>query len=71
MKKSIVLIIAASTLVLAGCCTTHRAARWEYKQLAPRVTDETLNKLAEEGWSVVAVGTDNGSSFYILKRAKK
>ena len=32
MKKSIALVIAASTLLLAGCSSTHHAAKqWEYK----------------------------------------
>ncbi len=71
MRKVIAIILAASVLGLAGCCLTHRVAKWEYKQVAPRVTDDTLNKLGDEGWSVVGVGTDNGISFYVLKRAKK
>ena len=76
MKKAITLIVAASTLWLSGCCTTHHVSKWEYKQLLPdrgstRATDDALNKLGEEGWSVVGVGNDNGVSIYILKRAKK
>ena len=31
MKKSIALIFAASTLFLAGCCTTQHVTQWEYK----------------------------------------
>ena len=31
MKKSIALMFAASTLFLAGCCTTPHATKWEYK----------------------------------------
>ena len=76
MKKTIALIVAASTLGLSGCCTAHHVSKWEYKQLPPdrgssRVSDDALNKLGEEGWSVVGVGNDNGVSIYILKRAKK
>jgi hypothetical protein len=71
MKKSIALIFVASTLFLAGCCTTHPTAKWEYKQLHGRISDDNLNKWANEGWSVVCFGTDQTGSFYILKRAKQ
>lgn len=38
MKKSIMLIFAAGTLILAGCCTTEHATKWEYKVVAaPRI----------------------------------
>ena len=38
MKKSIALIFAASTLILAGCCTTPHVTKWEYKvTVAPRL----------------------------------
>jgi hypothetical protein len=76
MKNTIALIVAASTLGLSGCCTAHHVTKWEYKQIEPskgtsRVSEDALNKLGDEGWSVVGVGNDNGISVYILKRAKK
>jgi hypothetical protein len=74
MKKSIALIFAASTLLLAGCCTTHQVTKWEYKQLnGSEVTDQALNKLGDEGWIVVDYSTGPGSAegFYILKRPKQ
>ena len=76
MKKTIALIVAVSTLGLSGCCTAPHATKWEYKQLVPdvgssRVSEDALNKLGDEGWSVVGVGNDIGISVYILKRAKK
>jgi hypothetical protein len=72
MKKSIALMFAAGTLFLGGCCTAPHHAKWEYKQSATQVSDATLNQWADEGWSVVCVGTDsNGGHFYILKRPKK
>jgi hypothetical protein len=72
MKKSIALVFMASTLFLAGCCTSHQATKWEYKQQYTQISDESLNKLADQGWSVVCVGTSaNGAHFYILKRPKK
>ena len=39
MKQSIALIFAASTLIMAGCCTTLHLTKWEYKvTVAPRLT---------------------------------
>ncbi len=70
MKKDIALMIAASALLFAGCCTTH-VTKWEYKQLYTQVSDDSLNKLGDEGWSVVACGTSQTGNFYVLKRAKK
>jgi hypothetical protein len=49
MKISVALIFAASTLLMAGCCSTPHVTKWEYKQSPTQVTDETLNKWADEG----------------------
>jgi len=68
MKKSIALVIAAGTLFLAGCCTTHRTVRWEYQ----RVWDfKAVQKLSAEGWTLDGFHSfDPGDSgtYYILKR---
>jgi hypothetical protein len=37
MKKYVALVITASTLFLAGCCTTPHASRWEYKVVSPHL----------------------------------
>ena len=38
MKRSIAVIFAASTLFLAGCCTSTHVTKWEYKvAVAPRM----------------------------------
>ena len=74
MKKSIVIILAAVTLILAGCCTTHHVTKWEYKQLSnSMVTDETLNQLGDQGWNVVGYSSAPGAAngFYIFKRPKQ
>jgi hypothetical protein len=83
MKKSITLIFAAGTLVLAGCCTTHHVTQWEYKNLTIAGSDPdqnvnnihpTLNELGKEGWSVVgftylpADSTHVNEYIYVLKR---
>ncbi len=71
MKKHIAITLTASALFLAGCCTAHHVTKWEYKQVYAQVSDESLNKLGDEGWSVVACGTSQTGTFYVLKRAKK
>jgi protein involved in sex pheromone biosynthesis len=71
MKKHITLILAASTLLLAGCCTTHQAKHWEYMQVDGLQSDASLNKLADEGWSVVAMSATGDQAHYVLKRAKQ
>ncbi len=65
MKKPIIIIIAASSLFLTGCCTTrHPTQRWEYKvtysnPVGPgglnleRQTAQ-LNDCGKEGWILVA-----------------
>ena len=62
MKKSIALIFAASTLFLAGCCTTHHVTQWEYKvvptsganrQEYPQEQEALMNGLGKEGWKFV------------------
>jgi hypothetical protein len=74
MKKLIALVFAAGAFVLAGCCTTQQVAKWEYKQLSNgMVTDETLNRLGDEGWNVVGYNSAPGAAngFYLLKRPKQ
>lgn len=39
MKTTVIFIFAACTLFFSGCCTTPRAAKWEYKvATAPELT---------------------------------
>jgi len=70
MKKSIVLIFAATTLLLAGCETApHKhSSRWEYQ----KVWDfKAVQKLSGEGWILEGFHSfdagDTGT-YYILKR---
>lgn len=70
MKKHIALGLVASTLFLAGCCTAHQAKHWEYMQVRGLQSDANLNKLADEGWSVVAFTETDTGQRYILRRAK-
>jgi hypothetical protein len=72
MKATIVLIFAASTLLLAGCCTTHQATHWEYMTLHGEQSVTSLNKLSDQGWSVVGfTGDASGQLDYLLKRPKQ
>ena len=68
MKKSIALVFAVGTLFVAGCCATHPVTKWEYKQIQGGQTEESLNKLADDGWTIVGLSTYGG---YLLKRAKR
>jgi hypothetical protein len=58
MKKLIVLLLATSTLFVAGCCTAHKTARWEYKTqtlyLGAELNPGTLNANAKDGWEFVS-----------------
>ncbi len=81
MKKRIARLFAASTLCLAGCCSTPHAAKWEYKVEEVRkwvsrdsttpdwlATEQRhLNDLGKDGWVLIQV---DGNSFY-FKRASK
>jgi hypothetical protein len=72
MKNHIALGLVASALFLAGCCTTHQAKHWEYMQLGGLQSDASLNKLADEGWTIVSfTGTASGPVEYLLKRPKE
>ena len=76
MKKHIALGLAASTLFLAGCCTTHKMAHWEYKTetlyLNAGLNPGTLNANAKEGWEFVSAtpksNDPNNSAVAVFKR---
>ena len=76
MKKHIALGLVASTLFLAGCCTTHKTAHWEYKTqtlyLAAGLDPTDLNKAAKDGWefvSATAIPNDpNQGAVVVFKR---
>jgi hypothetical protein len=79
MKKSIALLFAASTLFLAGCCTTHEhaAVKWEYTVYTcsglAGVSDPNLSHLGAQGWKLVDVvhATDTKETQYVFQRATK
>jgi hypothetical protein len=81
MKKSIALIFAASTLFLAGCCTTHHITKWEYKTSTDYGVqdDARLSKLGKDGWILVSctfapksqTQTSQDEYHYVFKRPTK
>ena len=81
MKKHIALGLVASTLLLAGCCTTHQVTQWEYKTYREGVDvgvagdplGEHLSQLAAQGWIVesVLIYSEGGFSTFLLKRPKQ
>ena len=82
IRRSALVLIAVSGVLLAGCCSVHHAGRWEYKVTqvpgAPAETANTrgpsleerekyLNSLGDDGW--ILVSEDLG--VFYLKRPKK
>ena len=74
-------IFAASTLLLAGCCSTPPATKWEYKvALVPglletdtvdtrrALREKFLNDLGKEGWVLVMAGVETGNMLYFKRR---
>jgi protein involved in sex pheromone biosynthesis len=72
MKKHIALGLVASTLFLAGCCTSHHSTAWEYKtaEVIPDAAhDANINKLAVDGWTIQSISyQQSGGYFVVLKR---
>jgi uncharacterized lipoprotein YajG len=76
MKKHIALGLIASTWFLAGCCTTHKTAHWEYKTqtlyLNADLDPGTLNANAKDGWEFVSAtpktNDPNNGAVVVFKR---
>jgi len=81
MRRCIALVIAASTVGLAGCCTTPRTPKWEYKVEDERkwvsrdsvtpdwlvVEQRRLNDLGKDGWVLI----QRDANLYFFMRAMK
>jgi len=62
------LALGLSGLILAGCCTAHHRAKWEYKVVAPiagvapaewqKKQEALLNELGQQGWNLVGQSSD-------------
>ena len=81
-NRNVLVLMAASSILLAGCCGPRHAGSWEYKvAVVPQTPDEAkamtapslenrekyLNTLGSEGWILVA---EDQTVFY-LKRPKR
>jgi hypothetical protein len=58
-------LIGATSLLLAGCCTTHHVTQWEYKVVRQnrvglayadfaKTQESLMNDLAKDGWIFVS-----------------
>ena len=79
MKTLLPLVLSVLWLFVAGCCTPHSAAAWQYKTViintgsGSEKVDSELNRLAKEGWYLVSFSRthDEGSNYswsFVLKQ---
>ena len=61
--------LGAAVIFSLGAATEHKKS--EYRQISTQVSDESLNKLANEGWTVVCTGTSQSGGFYVLTRTRQ
>jgi hypothetical protein len=61
--------LGAAVVFSLGAGTEHKKS--EYRQLPTQLADDSLNKLAGEGWTVVCTGTSQSGGFYVLTRTKQ
>ena len=81
MKQTMAVLAAASSMLLAGCCTMHHTGRWEYKVTeVPQSAEEAknmrapsyetrqnyLNSLGRDGWMLV---TEDQGVLYLRRPA--
>ena len=78
-KLKQLLVVGASSILLAGCCTTQHVTRWEYKVVdrnvgkyestADWLSKEAalMNELGKDGW--IFVGEGDGMLYF--KRPQK
>ena len=80
MKKHIALGLVASTLFVAGCCTTHHVTSWEYRTVT---SIDDVNRLASKGWTLYQFAPFSSGSvghelrhsdnilYYVMKHPKQ
>jgi hypothetical protein len=61
-------VFGAAVVFSLGAATEHK--KQEYRQIPNQVSDESLNKAADEGWTVVCTGTSHSGMFYVLTRTR-
>ena len=60
--------LGAAVVFSLGAATEHK--KQEYRQIPTQVGDDSLNKAADEGWTVVCTGTSQSGGFYVLTRTR-
>lgn len=60
---------ASVVFSLGAAAIEHK--KQEYRQIPTQVSDESLNKAADEGWTVVCTGTSQSGGFYVLTRTRR
>jgi hypothetical protein len=80
MKNTVMLTLAVSSMLLAGCCTTPHATQWEYKvvekYLSPNELQKQIDAQLPDGWEFVTVSTaPEGNSppcgFIVFRKPKQ
>jgi len=76
MKRNLkhMFIVAASGLLVGGCCTARHATQWEYKvteapsSVNPKLYEAQINDLSKDGWVFVE---KDAAGLLFFKREKK
>lgn len=68
--KSLLLgvVLGAAVILSLGAATGQKKV--EYRHQPTQVSDDTLNKLNDEGWTVLCTGTSQSGAFYLLTRPR-
>jgi hypothetical protein len=61
-------LLGAAIVLSFGAAT--KPSKIEYRHIFTQQSDESLNKLADEGWTVLCTGTSQAGGFYLLTRPK-
>ncbi len=79
-KLKQLVVIAAGSLLLAGCCTTHHVTGWEYRIVREarnhtggpdqwiKDQEALMNGMGRNGW--ILVSQSDGRLFYFKRRLK-
>jgi hypothetical protein len=69
--KSLLLGVVLGAVVVLSIGAATGQKKVEYRHVATQVSDGSLNKLADEGWTVVCTGTSQSGGFYLLTRTRQ
>jgi hypothetical protein len=62
-------VVGAAVVFSLGAATGQRKP--EYRHVPTQQSDVSLNKLADEGWTVLCTGTSQNGGFYLLTRTRQ